>query len=80
MGVMANVSQFSPEVRERAAPFVFEHENELGVETEGMSFQTCLETLASEEIAQRSETRLTCAASKARFALLRTIDDFNFAF
>lgn len=49
-------------------------------ETEGMSYHTYLETLIAEEIAHRSETRLTRAVRKAQFPFLRTIDDFNFSF
>lgn len=49
-------------------------------EAEGMSYRTYLETLVAEEIAHRSETRLTRAVRKARFPFLRTIDDFNFTF
>ena len=49
-------------------------------EAEGMSYHTYLETLIAEEIAHRSETRLTRAVRKAQFPFLRTIDDFNFTF
>ncbi len=49
-------------------------------EAEGMSYRSYLETLAAEEIAHRSETRITRALRKARFPFLRTIDDFNFTF
>lgn len=49
-------------------------------EAEGMSYHTYLETLVAEEIAHRSETRLTRAVRKAHFPFLRTIDDFNFSF
>jgi len=49
-------------------------------EAEGMSYRTYLETLVAEEIAHRTETRLTRALRKARFPFLRTIDDFNFTF
>jgi hypothetical protein len=45
-----------------------------------MSYHTYLETLIAEEIAHRSETRVTRAVHKARFPFLRTIDDFNFTF
>jgi DNA replication protein DnaC len=49
-------------------------------EADGMSYHTYLETLIAEEIAHRSETRVTRAVHKARFPFLRTIDDFNFTF
>ena len=49
-------------------------------EAEGMSYRIYLETLVAEEIAHRSETRITRAVRKARFPFLRTIDDFNFTF
>jgi DNA replication protein DnaC len=49
-------------------------------EAEGMSYRTYLETLVAEEVAHRTETRLTRAVHKARFPFLRTIDDFNFTF
>jgi DNA replication protein DnaC len=49
-------------------------------EAEGMSYHAYLETLVSEEIAHRSETRITRAVRKAAFPFLRTIDDFNFTF
>lgn len=49
-------------------------------ETEGMAYRLYLETLIAEEIAHRSETRLTRAVHKAQFPFLRTIDDFNFTF
>ncbi len=49
-------------------------------EAEGMSYHLYLETLVAEEVAHRTETRLTRAVRKARFPFLRTIDDFNFTF
>jgi DNA replication protein DnaC len=49
-------------------------------EAEGMSYHHYLETLVAEEVAHRTETRLTRAVHKARFPFLRTIDDFNFTF
>ncbi|MGH2610128.1 MAG: IS21-like element helper ATPase IstB [Tepidiformaceae bacterium] len=49
-------------------------------EAEGMSYHTYLETLIAEEVAHRTETRLTRAVRGARFPFLRTIDDFNFTF
>jgi DNA replication protein DnaC len=49
-------------------------------EAEGMSYHTYLETLIAEEIAHRTETRLTRAVRKARFPFLRTIEEFNFTF
>ncbi len=52
----------------------------LRAEAEGMSYHTYLETLIAEEIAHRSETRVTRAVRAARFPFLRTIDDFNFTF
>lgn len=52
----------------------------LRAEGEGMSYHTYLETLVAEEIAHRSETRITRAVRKACFPFLRTIDDFNFTF
>ncbi len=47
-------------------------------EAEGMSYRAYLETLIAEEIAHRSEDRLTRAVRAARFPYLRTIEDFNF--
>lgn len=49
-------------------------------EAEGMGYRTYLELLIAEEIAHRSETRLTRAVRAARFPFLRTIEDFNFTF
>lgn len=49
-------------------------------EAEGMGYRVYLETLIAEEVAHRSETRITRAVRKARFPFLRTIDDFNFTF
>lgn len=49
-------------------------------EAEGMGYRVYLETLLAEEIAHRTETRLTRALRNARFPFLRTIDDFNFTF
>jgi DNA replication protein DnaC len=49
-------------------------------EADGMSYRTYLETLVAEEIAHRTETRLTRAVRAARFPFLRTIEDFNFTF
>ena len=49
-------------------------------EAEGMSYHLYLETLVAEEIAHRSETRLTRAVRVAQFPFLRTIEDFNFTF
>lgn len=52
----------------------------LRAEADGMSYRQYLETLIAEEIAHRSETRLTRAVHKAHFPVLRTIEDFNFTF
>jgi DNA replication protein DnaC len=49
-------------------------------EADGMSYRTYLETLIAEEIAHRSQTRLTRAVRAARFPFLRTLEDFNFTF
>ena len=49
-------------------------------EADGMGYRVYLETLIAEEVAHRTETRLTRAVRKARFPFLRTIDDFNFTF
>jgi DNA replication protein DnaC len=49
-------------------------------EAEGMAYRVYLETLVAEEVAPRTETRLTRAVRKAQFPFLRTIDDFNFTF
>ncbi len=49
-------------------------------EAEGMSYHLYLEMLVAEEIAHRSETRLTRAVRAAQFPFLRTIEDFNFTF
>ena len=49
-------------------------------EAEGMGYRAYLETLIAEEVAHRSETRLTRAVRKARFPFLRTIVVFNFTF
>lgn len=49
-------------------------------EAEGMSYRSYLETLVAEEVAHRTQTRITRAVHKARFPFLRTIDDFNFTF
>ena len=49
-------------------------------EAEGMGYRTYLETLVSEEIAHRAETRVTRAVRKAQFPFLRTIEEFNFTF
>jgi DNA replication protein DnaC len=56
------------------------HELATRAEVEGMSYHLFLETLVAEEIAHRSETRLTRAVRAARFPFLRTIEDFNFTF
>src|SRR3970282_1577312 len=44
-------------------------------EADGMGYRVYLETLIAEEVAHRTETRLTRAVHKARFPFLRTIDD-----
>ncbi len=49
-------------------------------EADGMGYRVYLETLVAEEVAHRTETRLTRAVRNARFPFLRTIDDFNFTF
>jgi DNA replication protein DnaC len=49
-------------------------------EAEGMAYRVYLETLVAEEVAHRTETRLTRAVRKAQLPFLRTIDDFNFTF
>lgn len=49
-------------------------------EGDGMGYRSYLETLVSEEIAHRAETRVSRAVRKAQFPFLRTIEDFNFTF
>jgi DNA replication protein DnaC len=49
-------------------------------EQEGMSCHTFLEILCAEEIAHRSQTRITRSVRKARFPFLRTIEEFDFTF
>jgi DNA replication protein DnaC len=52
----------------------------LRAEAEEMSYRDFLELLCAEEIAHRSETRITRAVRKAHFPLLRTIEEFDFTF
>jgi DNA replication protein DnaC len=52
----------------------------LRAEQEGMSYRTFLEILCAEEIAHRSQTRITRSVHKARFPFLRTIEEFDFTF
>ena len=52
----------------------------LRAEAEGMSYRTFLEILVSEEIAHRAQTRITRSVRKARFPLLRTVEEFDFTF
>lgn len=49
-------------------------------EAEGMGYRTYFETLITEEIVHRAETRVTRAVRKAQFPFLRTIEVFNFTF
>lgn len=48
-------------------------------ETEQWSCREFLGVLASEEVAQRQQTRLQRAVHQARFPFLKTIDDFDFS-
>lgn len=49
-------------------------------EQEGMSYRSFLEILCAEEVAHRTQTRVTRSVRKARFPFLRTIEDFDFTF
>lgn len=49
-------------------------------EKESWTFREFLEQLVSEEIAHRSETRITRSTRKAKFPFLKTIDEFDFTF
>lgn len=48
-------------------------------ETEGWSCRQFLGVLASEEVAQRQQTRIQRAVRQAHFPFLKTIDDFDFS-
>lgn len=52
----------------------------LRAEAEGMSYRGFLEVLAAEEIAHRTQTRITRSVRRARFPYLRTIEEFDFTF
>lgn len=52
----------------------------LRAEQEGMSYRDFLDILVAEEIAHRTQTRITRSVRKARFPFLRTIEDFDFTF
>jgi DNA replication protein DnaC len=47
-------------------------------EKDGMRYADYLQTLAAEEIAHRSQTRVTRMTHRARFPFLRTIEEFDF--
>lgn len=49
-------------------------------EREGWTHREVLELLVSEEIAHRTETRITRSARKARFPFVKTIEEFDFEF
>jgi DNA replication protein DnaC len=49
-------------------------------ERESGSYRDLLAMLAVEKVSQRQQTRLQRLARKARFPLLKTIDEFNFTF
>ena len=48
-------------------------------EREASSFHEFLLTLAREEVAHRAETRLRRCVRKARFPLLKTVEEFDFS-
>jgi len=48
-------------------------------ESEGWSCREFLGVLATEEVAQRQQTRIQRAVHQARFPFLKTIDDFDFS-
>ena len=52
----------------------------LRAEDEDMSYRTFLEILVAEEVGHRAQTRITRSVRKAKFPLLRTIEDFDFTF
>ena len=49
-------------------------------EKEGMGYSAYLQTLMSEEIAHRAQTRVTRMVRQAKFPFLRTIEEFDFTF
>jgi len=49
-------------------------------EQEGMSYRTFLELLCAEEMAHRSQTRITRSVRKAHFPFLRTVEEFDFTY
>jgi DNA replication protein DnaC len=55
-------------------------ELQVRAEKESMRYSVYLETLVSEEVAHRGQTRISRMTHRARFTFLRTIDEFDFAF
>ena len=55
-------------------------ELETRTEAEGLSHRDFLALLIAEEVAHRTQTRIERSLRKARFAFLRTIEDFDFTF
>jgi DNA replication protein DnaC len=53
---------------------------QIRAEKEGMRYSEYLETLVAEEIAHRSQTRVSRMTHRARFPFLRTIEEFDFTF
>jgi DNA replication protein DnaC len=49
-------------------------------EKEGWSYRDFLSRLVGEELAHRTETRISRATSKARFPFIKTIEEFDFTF
>jgi DNA replication protein DnaC len=55
-------------------------ELQVRAEQEGMSYADYLQILVGEEIAHRTQTRISRMTHRARFPFLRTIEEFDFTF
>ena len=55
-------------------------ELQVRAEEEKMQYADCLQVLVGEEIAHRTQTRVSRMTHRARFPFLRTIEEFDFAF
>lgn len=53
---------------------------QMRAEKEGMRYADYLQTLVGEEIAHRTQTRISRMTHRARFPFLRTIEEFDFTF
>jgi DNA replication protein DnaC len=82
MSTPASLTPLEADLRRLRLPTVRARYPDLAAQAqaEGWSYAEYLERLVTEEIAQRTETRIARATRRAGFPFLRTLEEFDFTF